>query len=69
MTDVLSKTIVQPWSVKGPKLMWEWGKYGMTWPDIVAGGSAEIEASVALAAECSGHPCATVMSTVGARGL
>jgi hypothetical protein len=45
------------------------GKDGMTWPDIVSGGNAETEARVALAIECSGHPLATVMPTVGARGL
>jgi hypothetical protein len=46
-----------------------WGRDGMTWPDIIAGGSAETKASVALATECSGHPFAMVMPTVGARGL
>ena len=45
------------------------GKDGMTWPDIVAGGSVETKASVALATERSGHPFATLMPTVGARGL
>jgi hypothetical protein len=40
----------------------------MTWPDIIAEGSAEIDTRVALATEISGHPVATVMPTVGARG-
>ncbi len=69
VTDVLSKTILQPWSAKGPKPMRVWGKDGMTRPDIVAGESAEIKASLALATEHSGHPFATMMPTVGARGL
>jgi hypothetical protein len=69
VTDFLSKTILQPWLAKGPSLMRVWGKVGMTWPDIVAGGSTETKASVALATEHSGHPLATVMLTVGARGL
>ncbi len=30
MTDVLLKTILQPWPVKGPKPMRVWGKDGMT---------------------------------------
>jgi hypothetical protein len=46
-----------------------WGKEGMTCPAIVDGGSAGMEARVALAMECSGHPLATVMLTVGACGL
>jgi hypothetical protein len=45
------------------------GKDGMTWPNIVAGGSTETEASMALATECSEHLFATVTLTVGARGL
>ncbi len=49
--------------------MWVWGKEGMTWPAIVDGGSAVMEARVVLAVECSGHPLATVTLTVGARGL
>ncbi len=68
-TDVLSKTILQPWLAKGPRPMRVWGKDGMTWPNIIAGGSAETKASVALATERLGHPFATVMLTVGARGL
>jgi hypothetical protein len=46
-----------------------WGKDGMTWPDIVDGGSAETDARVALAMECLGSPLATVMLTVEAHGL
>ncbi len=69
VTNVLLKTILQPWSAKGIKPMRVWGKDGMTWPDIVAGGSPETKARVALAMECSGHPFATVMPTVGACGL
>jgi hypothetical protein len=69
VTNVLLKTILQPWPAKGPKPMRVWEKEGMTWPDIVAGGSAEMEARVALATECLGHPLATVTPTVGARGL
>jgi hypothetical protein len=65
VTNVLLKSILQPWLAKGPKPMRVWGKDSMTWPDIVAGGSAETEARVALATECSGHPFATVPSTVG----
>ncbi len=41
----------------------------MTWPDIIDGGSAAMDAIVALAMECSGHPLATLTLTVGARGL
>jgi hypothetical protein len=69
VTNVLLKTILQPWLVKGPKPMRVWGKEDMTLPDIVAGGSAETETRVALAMECLGHPLATLMPTVGARGL
>jgi hypothetical protein len=46
-----------------------WGKDGMTWPDIIAGRSLEMDASLALATKRSGHPFATKMPTVGARGL
>ncbi len=69
MTNVLLKTILQPWLVKGPKPMRVRGKEGMTWPNIVDGGSAGTEARVALATECLGHLLATVMLTVGARGF
>ncbi len=69
VTGVLSKTIFQPWLAKGPKSMRAWEKEGMTWPNIIAGGSAVKEARLALATECLGHPLATVTSTVGARGL
>jgi hypothetical protein len=69
VTDVLLKIILQPWLAKGPKPMRVWGKDGMTWSNIVAGGSTETKASAALAAEHFGHPFATVMPTVGARGL
>jgi hypothetical protein len=69
VTDVLSKTILQPWLAKGPRPMRVWGKDGMTRPGIVAGGSMETKASMTLATEHSGHPFATVMPTVGARGL
>jgi hypothetical protein len=51
------------------KPMRVWGKEGMTWPAIIDGGSAGMEARVALAMECLGHPLATMMLTVGARGL
>jgi hypothetical protein len=69
VTNVLLKTILQPWLAKGPNLKRVWEKDGMTWPDIIAGGSVEMEARVALAMECSGHPFATVTPTVEARGL
>jgi hypothetical protein len=69
VTGVLSKTILQPWLVKGPRLMRVWGKDGMTWPNIIAGGSTETKTSVALATEHSGHLFATLMPTVGARRL
>jgi hypothetical protein len=69
VTDVLSKTILQPLWAKRPKLMIVWGKEGMTWPNIIDGGSAGMEARVVLAAECLGHPLATVMLIVVARGL
>ncbi len=49
VTNVLSKTILQPWLAKGPKLMRVRGKEGMTWPNIVAEASAETDARVALA--------------------
>jgi hypothetical protein len=68
VTDVLSKRIMQPWLAKGPRPMRVWGKDGMTWLDIVAGGRAEMEARVALATE-PGHLFATVKLTVGAREL
>ncbi len=41
----------------------------MTWPNIVAGGKVETKTSVALATEHLGHPFATLMPAVGARGL
>ncbi len=69
MTDVLSKTILQPWLAKGLKPMRVWRKEGMTWPNIVDGGSAGTDARVALDTECLGHPLATVTLTVGAREL
>ncbi len=69
VTDVLLMTIWQPWFAKGPKPMRVWGKDGMTWPNILTGGSAEMEARVALAMECSGHPFVTATLTVGACGL
>jgi hypothetical protein len=69
VTDVLLKTILQPWLAKGTKPMRLWGKEGMTWPNIIDGGSAETDARVALASERLGHLLATVMLTVGARGL
>jgi hypothetical protein len=69
VTDVLLKTILQPWLAKGPKPMRVWGKEGMTWPDIVDKGSVGTEDRVVLATECLGHPLATVMLTVRARGL
>jgi hypothetical protein len=47
--DVLSKSILRPWLAEGPKPMRVWEKYGMTWLDTVAGGSLEMEASMALA--------------------
>ncbi len=68
VTYVLSETILQPWLVKGTRQMRVWGEDGMTWPNIVAGGSAE-EASVVLATERLGHLFATVTPTVSARGL
>jgi hypothetical protein len=46
-----------------------WGKDGMTWPNIVAGGSAKTKASMAHTTERLGHPFATVTLTVGAHGL
>ncbi len=69
MTDVLLKTILQPWLANGPKPMRVCGKEDMIWPDIINGGSAGMEARVVLAMDCSGHLLATVMLTVGARGL
>jgi hypothetical protein len=51
------------------KPMRVWGKDRMTWPDIIAGGSAKMEARVGLATECSGHPFATMTPKVGARGF
>jgi hypothetical protein len=61
VTDVLSKTILQLWLAKGPRPIRVWGKDGITWPNIVAGGQAETKARVALATERSGHPLATEM--------
>ncbi len=46
-----------------------WGKEGITWPCITAGGSNGAEARVALATERLGQPFATRMPTVGALGL
>jgi hypothetical protein len=68
VTDVLSKTILQPWLAKGPRPIRVWGEDGMTWPDIVARGSVETKASMALATERSGPSFATVMPTVSQRG-
>jgi hypothetical protein len=41
VTVALLKIILQPWSANGPKPMREWGKEGMTWPDIAAKGRAD----------------------------
>ena len=68
-TAVLAKTIWQPRLAKGPKPMRVWGKEGITWPCIAAGGSDGAEARVALATECLGRPFATQTPTVGALGL
>ena len=71
MTDtaVLVKMILQPRSANGPKPMREWGKVGITWPCIAAGGRDGAEARVALATDRSGRPFATRTPTVGALWL
>ncbi len=46
-----------------------WGKEGMTWPCMAAGGREGTEASVALATDFTGSPFATRTQTVGASGL
>jgi hypothetical protein len=58
-TAVLVKTIEQPRSAKGPKPTRVWGKEGITWPCIAAGGRDGTEARVALATDLSGRPFAT----------
>jgi hypothetical protein len=40
-----------------------WRKDGMTWPDIAAGGSVEMEASMALATELEWHLLLSVWGT------
>jgi hypothetical protein len=68
-TAVLVKTIEQPRSAKGPKPMRVWGKEGITWPYITAGGRDGTEARVALATDLSERPFATRTPTEGAFGL
>jgi hypothetical protein len=68
-TAVLVKTIEQLRSAKGPKPMRVWGKEGITWPCIAAGGRDGTEARVALATDLSGRPFATQTPTEGAFGL
>ena len=46
-----------------------WGKEGMMWPCMAAGGREGTKASVALATNLSISPFATRTQTVGASGL
>ena len=46
-----------------------WGKEGMMWPCMAAGGREGTKGSVALATDLSGSPFATWTQTVGASGL
>ncbi len=67
VTAVLVKTILHPRSANGPKPMRVWGKVGITWPCITAGGGRDgAEARVAMAADLSGRPFATRTPMVGA---
>jgi hypothetical protein len=50
-TAVFVNTIWQPRLAKGPKPMRVWGKEGITWPCIAAGGRDRAEARVALATD------------------
>ena len=69
MTAVAVKTMVHPWSAKGPNPMRVCGKDGITCPDIAAGGCEDVNVRVALATERSGRPLATQTPIVGAREL
>jgi hypothetical protein len=69
VTNVLFKMILQPWLAKRAQTNEGMGKDGKTWPNIVAGGSLEMDARVELATECYRHPIATVTPTVETRGL
>ncbi len=53
----------------GPKPMRVWGKEGITWPCIAAGGRDGTEASVALATDLLGKPFATWTPMEGAPRL
>jgi hypothetical protein len=46
-----------------------WGKEGMMWPCMAAGGREGTKASVALVTDHSGSPFATRTQTVRATGL
>jgi hypothetical protein len=68
-TAVLVKTIEQPRLAKEPKLMRVWGKVGITWPCIAAGGRDGTIARVTLATDILERPFATRTLTKGAFGL
>ncbi len=68
-TPVLVKVMVYPRSANGPKPMRMWGKKGMTWPCMAAGGREGTKASISLSTNLSGSPFATRTQTVGASGL
>ncbi len=54
---------------RGPKPMRVWGKEGITYPCIAAGGRDGTEARVALATDLSGRLFATRTPMEGALGL
>ncbi len=61
--------MAQPRSENGPRPIRVWGKEGITWPCMAAGGRYGTEVSVALATDFSGRPFTTLMPMVGACGL
>jgi hypothetical protein len=68
-TAVLVKRIAQSRSANGPKLMRVWGKEGIMWPCIAAGGRDGADARVALATDLTERPFATWTPTAGAHGF
>ena len=69
VASVLVNVMVQPRSANGPKPIRVWGKEGITWPCMAAGGRDGTKACVALATDFSGRPFATLTPMVGACGL
>ncbi len=69
MTDtaILVKRIVKLRLANGPKPMRVWGKEGIMWPCIAAGGRDGADARVALATDLTERPFATWTPMAGAR--